>query len=115
MAGPMHHAPPQERQPRPAPRRPRTHTTPSRTRKDTLSAYDYAKRSGARVIAVTSGGKLADLARGDGHTVILIPGGQPPRTALGLMFIPVLNACDRMGLLPAQDYAETFALLDKCA
>ena len=82
---------------------------------ETLAAYDIAKRSGARVIAVTSGGKLAELARADGHTVILIPGGQPPRTALGLMFIPVLNACERMKLLPAQDYTETFALLDACA
>lgn len=82
---------------------------------ETLSAYDFAHRSGAVVIAVTSGGKLAELARADGHTVVQIPGGQPPRTALGFMFIPVLDACERMGLLPKQDYEATFSLLDACS
>jgi glucose/mannose-6-phosphate isomerase len=82
---------------------------------ETLSAYNEAKTSGAHIIAVTSGGKLAELAKADGHPVIQIPGGQPPRTALGYMFIPVLNACDRLGLLPNQDYKETFSLLDRCA
>jgi glucose/mannose-6-phosphate isomerase len=82
---------------------------------ETLSAYEEAKDIGVHVIAVTSGGKLAELARADGFDVIQIPGGQPPRTALGYMFVPVVAACARFGLLPAQDYVSAFALLDQCA
>lgn len=82
---------------------------------ETLSAYEDAKTDGARIICVTSGGKLAELAKADGCTLIQIPGGQPPRTALGYMFVPVLVACERLGLLPAQDYEAAFALLAQCA
>jgi len=81
---------------------------------ETLSAYDVARRDGARIVAITSGGELAAKATADGQGVIEIPGGQPPRTALGYMFIPVLVACEGFGLLPAQNYASAFGILDKC-
>lgn len=80
---------------------------------ETLSAYSDAKKAGARIICVTSGGKLTDVARADGNTVITIPGGQPPRTALGLMMIPVMVAAERLGLIPEQNYDAAFDLLDK--
>ena len=80
---------------------------------ETLSAYALAKKAGAHIVAVTSGGKLAQLAKADGFNVIQIPGGQPPRTALGYMFLPVLSCCERFGLLPKQDYESLFAMLDR--
>lgn len=79
---------------------------------ETLSAYADAKRAGARIVCVTSGGKLAEMARADGHAVIQIPGGQPPRTALGFMLVPVLVAAERLKLLPNQDYESAFSLLE---
>ncbi|HRF60799.1 MAG TPA: bifunctional phosphoglucose/phosphomannose isomerase [Fimbriimonadaceae bacterium] len=72
---------------------------------ETLSAYADAQRSGCQRLVVTSGGQLADLARQDGVPLCTIPGGQPPRTALGYNLMPVIVACEQMGLLPAQDYA----------
>ncbi|MEA2553363.1 MAG: glucose/mannose-6-phosphate isomerase [Fimbriimonadaceae bacterium] len=81
---------------------------------ETLSAYQSAKKSAARIICVTSGGKLAEMAHADGNTVIEIPGGQPPRTALGYMFIPVLSACERLNLVPQQDYESAFSVLEEC-
>jgi glucose/mannose-6-phosphate isomerase len=71
---------------------------------ETLSAYADAKSKGAFVILVTSGGKLKELGDAAGDPVIQIPGGQPPRTALGFMLMPVIVAAERFGLLPAQDY-----------
>lgn len=88
-------------------------TSYSGNTEETLSAYDEAKRAGATIVCVTSGGRLADLATQDDHGLIRIPGGQPPRTALGYMLIPVLVACERMGLIPAQDYETAFDLLDR--
>jgi glucose/mannose-6-phosphate isomerase len=81
---------------------------------ETLSAYADAKKAGAKIVAVTSGGKLSEQAKADGHTVITVPGGQPPRTALGYMLVPVLWVCEKLKLLPAQDYNGAFDLLEKC-
>jgi glucose/mannose-6-phosphate isomerase len=82
---------------------------------ETLSAYAQAKTAGAKIIAVTSGGKLADMAREDGYPVAQIPAGQPPRTALGYMLIPVVALCEKLGALPEQKHDEAFAILDDCA
>lgn len=82
---------------------------------ETLAAYASAKERGAKVIAITSGGKLGELAGSAGDPVIRIPGGQPPRTALGFMLVPVLAACVRLGYLDAQPFEATFALLNRCA
>jgi len=81
---------------------------------ETLSAYVDAKQRGATIVAHTSGGQLADMAREDGFPVIQITGGQPPRTALGFMFVPGVYLLETMGVLPAQDYVEAFAALDHC-
>lgn len=81
---------------------------------ETLSAYDDAKRKGASIVAHTSGGELALRARSDGFPVIQITGGQPPRTALGYMFLPGVYLLETMGVLPPQDYTAAFAALDKC-
>lgn len=90
-------------------------TSYSGNTEETLSAYADAKKAGTRIICVTSGGKLAELAKADGNSVIVIPGGQPPRTAMGYMLIPVLVAAQRLGLIPAQDYEGAFALLERMA
>lgn len=80
---------------------------------ETLAAYEDAKAKGCRVVAVTSGGKLAERAAADGFSTILVPGGQPPRTALGYLFVPVAAACERLGLLPGQPWDAAFAALDE--
>lgn len=85
---------------------------------ETLAAYDDAKAKGANIIAVTSGGQLAERARADGFPVVIVPGGQPPRTATGYMLVPVLYALEKQGLVPSQDYAAAFdtvkAVQDEC-
>ena len=80
-------------------------TSYSGNTEETLSAYADARRRGARIIVVTSGGELAGRAAADKVPVITIPGGQPPRTAMGYMLVPVLVAATRLGLLPVQDIA----------
>lgn len=82
---------------------------------ETLSAYAQAKEAGAQIVVVTSGGKLAAWGETDGFPVVRIPGGQPPRTALGYNLMPVVVACEAFGLLPAQDYGSLVELLQRCA
>lgn len=71
---------------------------------ETLASYDEAKHRGASIIAVTSGGALAARAHQDGFPVVQVPGGQPPRTALGYMLVPGVVACIRLGLLGEVDW-----------
>lgn len=80
---------------------------------ETLSAYEDAKKAGARIVAITSGGELEKRAKADDHVVVKVPGGQPPRTALGLMLIPVLIISQRLKLLPDQPYSTAFDLCEQ--
>lgn len=80
---------------------------------ETLSAYGIAKAKGATILAATSGGKLAEMARADGFDVIQIPGGQPPRTALGFSLMPVLVAAESYRLIPPQPFTETISGLEE--
>ncbi len=67
---------------------------------ETLACYHQARERGAMIIALSSGGELQALAQRDGVPFLSIPGGQPPRTALGYLFFPLVNLCERLGLLP---------------
>jgi glucose/mannose-6-phosphate isomerase len=66
---------------------------------ETLSAYSQARAKGARIFAITSGGKLKEKALADGYTVITIPPGYPPRAALGYSFMPMLVTLSRLGFV----------------
>lgn len=81
---------------------------------ETISSFKLAQAAGCQMAALTSGGMIAELASQAGIPLIKIPGGQPPRTALGFLFVPVVNACERWGLLPEQDFGSAFALLEQC-
>jgi glucose/mannose-6-phosphate isomerase len=66
---------------------------------ETVQAATDAEGSGAHVVAVTSGGQLAELASHWGSPVFPVPGEIPqPRAALGAMAIPPLVVLDHLGL-----------------
>ena len=61
---------------------------------ETLAAAAEGIKLGCRLVAVTSGGSLARLARETGAPLIEVPGGIPPRYAFGYFFgiLPSLAA-----------------------
>jgi glucose/mannose-6-phosphate isomerase len=65
---------------------------------ETLAAYEEAKKKGASIIAVSSGGKLRESAQRDNFTFIGIPQGLPPRCSLGYLSIIPLAVLVRLGL-----------------
>ena len=66
---------------------------------ETVQAATDAEGAGAHVIAVTSGGQLANLASHWGAPVFPVPGDIPqPRAALGAMAMPPLVVLDHLGL-----------------
>lgn len=73
--------------------------THSGNTEETLSAYQQAVDRRARVIAITSGGKLQEWCRREGTPMLEVPGGLMPRVALGYLMVPILSLLDRLGLV----------------
>lgn len=65
-------------------------TSYSGNTEEALSAFEEALKRNAKIVAITSGGKLKDLANKNNIPVITVPSGLPPRAALGYLFTPVL-------------------------
>ena len=65
---------------------------------ETLAAYEAAGAVGARRIVCTTGGQLADAARGDGVPVIPLPGGYQPRAAVGYGLVVALEVAALAGV-----------------
>jgi glucose/mannose-6-phosphate isomerase len=67
---------------------------------ETLEAYEDARQRFGQVlsVAVTSGGALAERAARDGVPCVTMPGGLPPRTALGYSFGILLRLLERLAL-----------------
>jgi glucose/mannose-6-phosphate isomerase len=53
---------------------------------ETLHALTLAEKSGAKIVAITSGGQLLKLAGKKKWPVYRIPSGYPPRQAFGYLF-----------------------------
>jgi len=67
---------------------------------ETLSCYEQARARGAMRVAISSGGELQVRAQREGVPHLQVPVGQPPRTALGYLFLPMAVLCERWQLLP---------------
>lgn len=67
---------------------------------ETLACYEAAGALGAPRVAVTSGGRLAELARADGVPVIPVAGGFQPRAAVAYMTVAALEVAGLCGAGP---------------
>lgn len=92
---------------------------------ETMSCYAAAGELGARRVAATTGGALAEVARADGVSVIGLPAGLQPRAAVGYGFTVAAEmaaACGageslRSEIEAAADYVESTrdALIERAA
>jgi len=76
---------------------------------ETLSALQQGMEKGAKIVCITSNGKILEIAKKKDLDYIIIPGGMPPRACLGYSFVQqlfILNAYQLIG-------AQLIALLDK--
>ena len=70
---------------------------------ETMSAYNKAKKRGAKIVAITSNGALSDLAQKDGIPAFIVPKGYPPRAALPFLFFPILNVLRQLKVIEISD------------
>jgi glucose/mannose-6-phosphate isomerase len=77
---------------------------------ETLSAVEEAKKRNAKIIGITSGGRLEQQVK----TIIKVPSGFQPRAALGYLFFPMLGVLYNSGLADVKnkDLNEMIKLLN---
>jgi len=68
---------------------------------ETMGCFWEARERGTRILAITSGGQLGQNCAKDKIPVITIPGGLPPRAALGYSFAPLYALFERFGFINA--------------
>lgn len=64
----------------------------------TLAAARLARDAGARLVAVTSGGRIGDACREWGGSVVPVDAEAGPAAGLGVSIVPVLVLLERLGL-----------------
>lgn len=80
---------------------------------ETLDAYEKAKQAGCKILAVCTGGRLAEQAKQDRHPLWQFDHKGQPRTAVGYSFGLLLALVARLGLLPdpAAEVADAVAAM----
>jgi len=80
---------------------------------ETISAYKDAIKKKARILCISTGGKIEKMAQKQEHSCIKIPPGLSPRAALGYSFFPLLVVLSRIGLIKKKEneIKETIKLL----
>jgi len=66
---------------------------------ETLMALEDAQECGAFIVGITSGGKLESFCKENKYPVFIVPGGNPPRTALGYSLVMLLTIFERLELV----------------
>jgi glucose/mannose-6-phosphate isomerase len=67
---------------------------------ETLACFEAAGVAGAGRVVLTTGGRLAELARAEGVPVIGVPSGMQPRAAVIYMVVGVLECAALCGAAP---------------
>jgi len=75
---------------------------------ETLECYSLAQKQKAKIVCITSGGTILELAKKDGNDFIVVPGGMPPRSCLGYSLTQLFHILSYYQLAPqkSSDIAE---------
>jgi glucose/mannose-6-phosphate isomerase len=66
---------------------------------ETLSAYEEGRKRNANIVAITTNGKLKEIAEKEKLPHVIIPKGLPPRCALGYSSIPIMVLFSKLGII----------------
>lgn len=66
---------------------------------ETTIAIEEAKSKGCFIFGITSGGKLKSFCEENGYDCVIVPGGNPPRSALAYSVVQLLNYLAKLNLI----------------
>lgn len=67
---------------------------------ETVLTFREARRRGAKVVAIASGGKIEEIAKREAVPFVKVPSGIQPRAALPYLFFPILSVLHNAKILP---------------
>ena len=70
---------------------------------ETLSTFQDALQKGAKIICLTSDGKVGEISAKEKIPCVLLPKGYQPRAALGYSFVPILVLLERLGFVEGEE------------
>jgi glucose/mannose-6-phosphate isomerase len=81
---------------------------------ETLSAFVQALSTPTKKLAITTGGRLKEIAEQNDIPVLTIDYKAPPRAALAHSFLPLLGICQKLGIVSdkSKDVAEMAQVLN---
>ncbi|MCK5577652.1 MAG: bifunctional phosphoglucose/phosphomannose isomerase [Dehalococcoidales bacterium] len=84
---------------------------------ETLSSFGQALKTGARKLAITTGGKLKETAKENGVPLFIFDYQAQPRAALAFSLLPILAFMQKLGITgdKSAGVAEMVEVLDKLA
>jgi len=70
---------------------------------ETLSSFDLIKKTGAKIVVISSGGKLIEMAKEEGYDYIELPDDWPsPRACLGYSLVQQLFVLKKLGFISGE-------------
>ncbi len=73
---------------------------------ETLAAIYEAHQKNAHIIGICSGGDLQSFCEKEQHDCVIVPGGNPPRTAVAFSIVQLVNIFSQLGYMPKSALAE---------
>ena len=70
---------------------------------ETLSAFEDASKRSAKIICITSNGKVERISSEENIPCVPLPKGFQPRAALGYSFVPILESLEKLGLVQGEE------------
>jgi len=81
---------------------------------ETLVMFDEARKRRAKVVAISTGGQLAEMSQSYGVPFAKLPSGLMPRASVGYMFGAMLGVLERSGIVRSdKQLEETVRILSK--
>lgn len=83
---------------------------------ESMSMLEDARRRGAKVVAIASGGRMAEVCGAAGIPLARVPNGLVPRASLGFLLGAMIGILEKSGIVDAsQDMEEVAKILEETA
>lgn len=73
---------------------------------ETLACVEQALERGAHVVGVCSGGELENFCKKNNLDYVIVPGGNPPRSAVAFSVVQIVNLFQKLGLISGESLGE---------
>jgi len=79
---------------------------------ETMHVLDQAYKSGAKIVCISSGGKMIEFCKAHSIDYIQVPGGMPPRTCLGYSIVQLMQVLTFNKFIPGKLFKQLIRIPD---